>query len=138
MPRSHELGDADAEGADTFPVQINNDFLGDCSTLAVLNPDLSATPRSLSSRSPAKASSPKACRTVHYPEGSAVTGTLAGSDGSEVDRPGRTGGSRDGTSGAVRSSGADRTTEQSVDVFASLLSADDPLMQQIGSLLSAQ
>ena len=34
-PRLHELGDADAEGADPFPVQINNDFLGDRSTVAV-------------------------------------------------------------------------------------------------------
>ena len=47
----HELGGADAEGADPFfSVQINNDFfIGDRSTVAVLNPDLSATPRSLSS-----------------------------------------------------------------------------------------
>ena len=36
-PRLHELGDADAEGADPFPVQINNVFLGDRSTVAVLN-----------------------------------------------------------------------------------------------------
>jgi hypothetical protein len=43
------LGDADAEDADPFPAQINNDLSGDRSTVAVLNPDLSATPRSLSS-----------------------------------------------------------------------------------------
>jgi hypothetical protein len=42
----HELGDADAKGAAPFPVQINNDFLGDRSSIAVLNSDLSATPRS--------------------------------------------------------------------------------------------
>ena len=33
--RLHELGDADAEGADPFSVQINNGFLGNRSTLAV-------------------------------------------------------------------------------------------------------
>ena len=36
-PRLHELGDADAEGTDPFLVQIENDFLGDRSTVAVLN-----------------------------------------------------------------------------------------------------
>ena len=35
LPRLHELGDADAEGADPFLVQINNNFLADRSTVAV-------------------------------------------------------------------------------------------------------
>ena len=83
-------------------------------------------------------SSPTARRRVNYPEGDVVAGSLGYSDGSEADRPGRTGAPRDGTSGAVRSSGADRTPELSSDVFASLLSADDLLMQQLGSLLSAR
>ena len=63
------------------------------------------------SRSPSKGSSPKARRRVHFPEGSAVTGTLDGSDGCEADRQGRTGDSRDGTLGAGRSTGAGSTTE---------------------------
>ena len=90
------------------------------------------------SRSPANGSSPKARRRVHFSEGGAVIGTFAGFDGSEADRPGRTGDSRDGTSGADRPSGADCTYELSLDVFASLMRADDPLMQLLGSLLSAQ
>ena len=59
-------------------------------------------------------------------------------DGLKADRPGRAGDSRDGTSGAILSIGTDRTTELSSDVFASLMRANDLLMQQLGLLLSAQ
>ena len=72
------------------------------------------------SRFPSKGSSPKARRRVRFPKGSAVTGTLDGFDGSKADRQGHTGDSRDGTSGAGQSSGANRTTELSSEFFASL------------------
>ena len=107
-------------------------------SLSPLYPSLTAPRGPKRTRSLAKGSSLKARRRVHFFEGSAVTGTLDGSDGSEADRLGRTGASRDGTSGAVQSSGVDRTPELSSDIFASLLSADDPLMQQLGLHLSAQ
>ena len=74
--------------------------------------------------------------------GGAATRTFDGSDGSEADRPGRTGDSHDGTSSADPSSGADSTTERSSEFFASselfanLTNADDPVMQQLGSFLS--
>ena len=90
------------------------------------------------SHSPAKRLSPKARQPSTIPKICVVAGTLHCSNGSEADCPGRTGVPRSDTSGAVRSSGADRIPELSSDLFASLESADDPLMQQIGSLLSAQ
>ena len=43
-----------------------------------------------------------------------------------------------GTSGAGRSSGAGSTTELNLEFFANLMNADDPVMQQLGSLLSAE
>ena len=46
LPRLHELGDADAEGADPFPVQIDNEFFRRPQHCSRLNLDLSATPRS--------------------------------------------------------------------------------------------
>ena len=68
---------------------------------------------------------------MHFDTGDAFTRTLGDFDGFEADRPGRTSGSCDGTSGA-RSGGAGSTTELSSEFFANL---DDPVMQQLGSFM---
>ena len=69
---------------------------------------------------------------MHFDPSGASTRTLDDSDESEADRPGRTGGSRNGTSGAGCSSGAGSTTELSSEFFPNL---DDPVMQQLGSFM---
>ena len=69
---------------------------------------------------------------MHFDPSGASTRTLDDSDESEADRPGRTSGSRDGTSGAGRSGGAGSTTELSSEFFVNL---DDPVMQQLGSFM---
>ena len=57
--------------------------------------------------SPKRGSSPKACRRVSF--GPSFENADTDTDGSDVDRPGRVGGLRDGTS--AMHNGADRTTE---------------------------
>ena len=59
------------------------------------------------------------------------------SDESDVDGPDHTGGCCVDTVGAARSSGGGRAPEKSSELFDSLQRADDPLMQQLGSFLSA-
>ena len=63
--------------------------------------------------------------------------THLNSDGSDVNNSDHAGGSDVGTTSAGRSSGGGRVPELSTVLFNSLQSADDPLMQQLGSFLSA-
>ena len=63
--------------------------------------------------------------------------THRNSDGSDVNNSDHAGGSDVGTTSAGRSSGGGRAPELSTVLFNSLQSADDPLMQQLGSFLSA-
>ena len=59
------------------------------------------------------------------------------SDESVVDGSDHVGGSRVDTASAAHSSGGGRAPELSSELFNSLQHADDPLMQQLGSFLSA-
>ena len=59
------------------------------------------------------------------------------SDELDVDDVGHTGGQRVDTAGAARSGGGSRAPELSSELFDSLQRADDPLIQQLGSFLSA-
>ena len=59
------------------------------------------------------------------------------SNGSNVDRPGHSSGPHDDTSGAAHSSGDSNAPELSLELIDSLQCVDDPVMQQLGSFLSA-
>jgi len=100
--------------------------------------------RSSSKRSRSKSKSrspprPEVRRRVAFTDGTEGEGdaTHPISDESIVDGSDHVGGSRVDTASAARSSGGGRTPELSSELFNSLQHADDPLMQQLGSFLSA-
>ena len=63
--------------------------------------------------------------------------THRNSDGSDVNNSDHAGGSDVDTASAARSSGGGYASELSLELLNSLQHADDPLMQQLGSFLSA-
>ena len=58
-------------------------------------------------------------------------------DESDIDSLGHSGGPRDDTVGATRSGGGSRAPELSSGLLDSLQHAGDPIMQRLGSFLSA-
>ena len=97
------------------------------------------SPRTPSKRSRSKSTSrtsPRAKRGVDFAKGEDDSRRRV-SNGSDIDRPGHIGGSRDDTAGAARSSGDGGAPELSLELIDSLKRVDDPVMQHLGSFLSA-
>ena len=87
-------------------------------------------------KSPSRAAPRDVRRHVSFAEGEDDSIPLV-SDESDVDGPDHTSGPHADTAGAARSSGRGRAPELRSELFDSLQRVDDPLMQPLGSFLSA-